>query len=254
MTTIDILYSQQPKIMGIVNATPDSFSGSYGLDDIGLDEVDIVDVGGYSTRPGHADVPLEEEWSRVAPVLKRLRELRPDICVSLDTFRAEIARRGVEEYGVDIINDISSGTLDVDMFPTVAKLGVPYVLTHFEEFRGGDIVGQAIVDLSRKVYELRQLGVKDIIIDPGFGFKKTVDQNFEILSRLSEFGIFNMPLLVGISRKSMIFKTLECSPMEAINGTTVLNTFSLLNGANILRVHDVRQAREAITLIEKLKH
>ncbi len=259
-----------PKVMGIVNVTPDSFyAGSRvsGFHDISdrvrsmLEEgADILDIGGYSSRPGAEEVSSDEEYSRLAAGLEVIRKVKEDAVVSVDTFRADVARRCVEDWNVGIINDISGGDLDSEMWDTVAELGVPYVLMHM---RGNprtmgdltdykDVTAETLTILAEKTALLRQKGVRDVIIDPGFGFAKTVGQNYQLLSDLKGFRIVDAPLLVGVSRKTMIWKPLGITPDKAANGTTVLNTVALLNGADILRVHDVRNAVEAIKLVSQL--
>ena len=249
-----------PKVMGIVNVTPDSFySGSrtQGRDEI-KDRVmtlvgegaDILDLGGYSSRPGADDVSAEEEYSRLAAGLEVVKEVAPDVPVSIDTFRAAVARKCVEEWGADIINDISGGTLDPDMWHTVADLRVAYVLMHTRGTPAtmqsltdyADVTADIITDLAKKVYELRGLGVNDIIIDPGFGFAKTVEQNFRLLDELGEFCKMGMPVLAGLSRKTMIWKTLGITPGESMDGTIALDAIALDRGADIVRVHDVAPA------------
>ena len=249
-----------PKVMGIVNVTPDSFySGSrtQGRDEI-KDRVmtlvgegaDILDLGGYSSRPGADDVSAEEEYSRLAAGLEVVKEVAPDVPVSIDTFRAAVARKCVEEWGADIINDISGGTLDPDMWHTVADLRVAYVLMHTRGTPAtmqsltdyADVTADIITDLAKKVYELRGLGVNDIIIDPGFGFAKTVEQNFRLLDELGEFCKMGMPVLAGLSRKTMIWKTLGITPGESLDGTIALDAIALDRGADIVRVHDVAPA------------
>ena len=249
-----------PKVMGIVNVTPDSFySGSrtQGRDEI-KDRVmtlvgegaDILDLGGYSSRPGADDVSAEEEYSRLAAGLEVVKEVAPDVPVSIDTFRAAVARKCVEEWGADIINDISGGTLDPDMWHTVADLRVAYVLMHTRGTPAtmqsltdyADVTADIITDLAKKVYELRGLGVNDIIIDPGFGFAKTVEQNFRLLDELGEFCKMGMPVLAGLSRKTMIWKTLGITPGESLYGTIALDAIALDRGADIVRVHDVAPA------------
>lgn len=253
----------RPTIMGILNVTPDSFfSGSrMGSDEKKIGERveqilqeggEMIDIGAYSTRPNAEEISAEEEYSRLRTGLRVIHSVCSDMIVSVDTFRADVARRCVEEYGVDIINDVSGGTLDDKMFATVSELKVPYILMHMRGTPAtmqsltqyDDVTDDVIADLKNKMERLHQMGVEDIIIDPGFGFSKTVAQNFEMLNHLERFIGLNAPLLVGISRKSMIFRTLECTPEEALNGTTVLNTISLLKGAQILRVHDVKSAVE----------
>ena len=260
-----------PVVMGILNVTPDSFyaaSRQRGETDIERRIETIlseggawIDVGGYSSRPDAEDVSPEEEKRRLEPALRLLRDRYPEVPVSLDTFRAEVARWGVEEYGVALINDISGGELDEAMFRTVARLRIPYLLMHM---RGtprtmqrhtdyADLMEEVMLYFARKVRELRLLGVNDIILDPGFGFSKTLEQNYRLMSHLEEFAVFELPLLVGVSRKSMIYRLLDATPEESLNGTTVLNTFALLHGADILRVHDVRQAVEAVRIVRQLK-
>ncbi len=257
-----------PRVMGILNVTPDSFyaeSRKQGADDVKrrvvqmLDEgADIIDIGGYSSRPGAADVSAEEEMTRLRNGLEALRSVAPDAVVSVDTFRADVARMCVEEYGAAIINDISAGEIDGRMLPTAARLGVPYCLMHMRgtphdmqdapAYKDG-ILKEVLLFMARKVATLRDLGAKDIILDPGFGFGKTLEHNYELMAHLDEFRIFEMPLLVGISRKSMIYRLLDTDAEGSLNGTAVLNTIALLKGANILRVHDVRQAVEAIKIV-----
>lgn len=260
-----------PVVMGILNVTPDSFyaaSRQRGEADIERRIETIlseggawIDVGGYSSRLDAEDVSPEEEMRRLEPALRLLRDRYPEVPVSLDTFRAEVARWGVEEYGVALINDISGGELDEAMFRTVAGLRVPYLLMHM---RGtprtmqrhtdyADLMEEVMLYFARKVRELRLLGVNDIILDPGFGFSKTLEQNYRLMHHLEEFAVFELPLLVGVSRKSMIYRLLDATPEESLNGTTVLNTFALLHGADILRVHDVRQAVEAVRIVRQLK-
>lgn len=262
---------RRPQVMGILNVTPDSFySGSRMATDEAMiagrvsqmiDEgVDIIDIGAYSTRPNADDVAPEEEYRRLSVGLDAIRSIAGDILVSVDTFRAEIAERCVKNYGVQIINDVSGGTLDAAMFDTVARLEVPYILMHMRgtpatmqsltEYT--DVTDDVIADLTAKGDALRNRGVKDIIIDPGFGFSKTVDQNYEMMARLDEFKKMGLPLLVGISRKSMIFRTLGTDAQHSLNGTTVLNTVSLMGGAHILRVHDVKECVETVKIMGKM--
>lgn len=258
--------------MGIINVTPDSFYAGSRVQDEGAvalraagmlaDGADCLDIGGYSSRPGCEDISAEEEYSRLAKALQEIRRVSETAILSVDTFRAEVARRCVNDWNVQIINDISGGTLDPDMFGTVAELGVAYVLMHMRgtpqtmtaltDYR--DVTAEVISELSFRMAELRSLGVADIIVDPGFGFAKTIGQNFTLLNRLEEFRILGAPLLAGVSRKSMIWRTLGSTPQESLNGTTVLNTIALEKGASILRVHDVRQAREAVMLHEAVHH
>lgn len=260
-----------PVVMGILNVTPDSFYAdsrkqseaaiTERIETIIEEGAGIIDVGGYSSRPDAAEVSEEEEMRRLAMALEILRAHYPDVAVSVDTFRANIARRCVEEYGAAIINDISGGELDAEMFATVAKLHVPYILMHMrgtprtmqQHTDYGDMMEEILKYFAGKVSTLREMGVCDIIIDPGFGFSKTLRQNYELMKNLWEFEAFGLPLLVGISRKSMIYKLLDTTPGESLNGTTALNTYALLNGADILRVHDVRAAVEAIKIVTEIR-
>lgn len=256
--------------MGIVNITPDSFyAESRTFDhqsiynriaDLIEQGADAIDIGGYSSRPGALDVSPEEEYSRLASALEIIRKHFPDTIVSIDTFRADVARKCVIDWQADIINDISGGIADIDMWDTIAELKVPYILMHM---RGTpqtmqsfcdytDVTSDVIKDLAVKTDKMRQLGITDIIIDPGFGFAKTLEQNYTLMSELQEFKRLDMPLLVGISHKSMIYKALDIKPENALNGTTVLNTIALTKGADILRVHDVKQAKEAVKIIKLL--
>jgi dihydropteroate synthase len=257
----------RPWVMGILNVTPDSFYQGSRCDDVSkielrvrqlIDEgADVIDIGAYSTRPGAAEITADEEYSRLQRGLEVIHRLAPSAIVSVDTFRASVARRCVDDFGVDIINDVAGGTLDDDMFATVASLRVPYVLMHMrgtpatmQSLTAYDNVTADVVEyLARRIDTLHQMGVSDVIADPGFGFSKTVEQNYEMLDNLQFFAALNVPLLVGISRKSMIFSALDCTPDDALNGTTVLNTISLLKGAHILRVHDVKAAVEAVKLV-----
>lgn len=268
----DLIEWKEPVVMGILNVTPDSFySGSRKQTEKEIEERiqsileeggTIIDVGGYSSRPDAIDILEEEEMRRLTFALKILQKHYADIPVSVDTFRSVIARKCVEEYGVAIINDISGGEMDADMFQTVASLHVPYILMHMkgtpqtmkQHTDYQDLMDDIIIYFSRKVRELHQLGVCDIILDPGFGFSKTLDQNYILMSKLSEFAIFELPLLVGISRKRMIYQLLDSTAEESLNGTTVLNTIALLNGADMLRVHDVKAAVEAVKIVTKLKN
>ena len=258
----------KPWVMGILNVTPDSFySGSrMGVDEMRIGERvedilkeggDIIDIGAYSTRSNADDISPEEEYSRLKIGLNVIKNIDANAIVSVDTFRADVARRCVEEFGVDIVNDVSGGTLDDDMFATVANLKVPYILMHMRGTPAtmqqlteyNDVTRDVIDDLHKKKCALNDLGIDDVIIDPGFGFSKTVEQNYEMLNRLEDFKQLDAPLLVGVSRKSMIYRTLGCTPVESLNGTTVINTISLLKGAHILRVHDVKEAVEVCKLV-----
>ena len=261
----------EPQVMGILNVTPDSFyAGSRSetekdivqrLHQIIDEGASIIDIGGYSSRPNAEHISAEEEMNRLRNGLEIIRKHQPDAVVSVDTFRADVAKMCVEEYGVAIINDISAGQMDEQMFPTIAKLGVPYIIMHMKGTpqdmqvspKYDHFLKEIFYYFSEKVQKLRDLGVKDIIIDPGFGFGKTLEHNYELMNHLEEFNLFELPLLVGVSRKSMIYKLLETTPEEALNGTTALHTIALLKGANILRVHDVKEAVESIKIVQKMK-
>ncbi len=266
-----LLSLHEPQVMGILNITPDSFySGSRteAEDDICrrlhqlMDEgADMIDVGAYSTRPGADDVSEEEEMERLRRGLRVVRREFPDVPVSVDTFRASVARMAVEEEGADIVNDISGGDMDRQMFRTVARLHVPYVLMHMQGVPRSmqqaphydNVRREVMVHLAERVDLLHQMGVADVVVDPGFGFGKTLDHNYELMEHLEDFHELGCPLLVGISRKSMIYKLVGGTPQTALNGTTVLNTVALLKGAHILRVHDVAPAVEAKKMYLKLK-
>ena len=261
----------EPQVMGILNVTPDSFyarSRSETEKDIVqrlhqiIDEgASIIDIGGYSSRPNAEHISAEEEMNRLRNGLEIIRKHSPNAVVSVDTFRADVAKMCVEEYGVAIINDISAGQMDEQMFPTIAKLGVPYIIMHMKGTpqdmqvspKYDHFLKEIFYYFSEKVQKLKDLGVKDIIIDPGFGFGKTIEHNYELMNHLEEFSLFELPLLVGVSRKSMIYKLLETTPEEALNGTTALHTIALLKGAHILRVHDVKEAVESIKIVQKMK-
>ena len=309
-----LLDLSQPQVMGILNVTPDSFyAGSrkqteadirQRVEEIVSEGGSMIDLGGYSTRPGASDVSPQEERQRLILGMKIVRETAPDIPVSIDTFRADIAKMAIEELGADIINDISGGALDPQMFQTVSKMGVPYILMHnraeqslspnsadpqtlspnpspsmgrgeplgrllpieeemSEGQRGSTELGERVwrseelmervsLYFASKIQQLRDLGQKDIILDPGYGFAKTVEQNYQLLSHQEELNIFELPLLVGISRKSMIYRPLGITPEGALNGTSVLNTIALMKGATILRVHDVKEAVEIVQLYKLL--
>ncbi|MDR3273624.1 MAG: dihydropteroate synthase [Flavobacteriaceae bacterium] len=261
-----------PMVMAIVNITPDSFfsDSRYGADEKLIERIktalcqgaDIVDIGAYSTRPKADFVSEELENSRICSALEIIRKNFPDIILSVDTFRYSVAENAVNHYDVDIINDISGGMLDEKMAKTVAKLNRPYILTHTkgtpQEMQSltdyEDFIADILKYFAERIENLRNLGFSsDTIIDPGFGFAKTTEQNYELLTKLSVFECFNSPLLVGVSRKSMINNVLGTTPETALNGTTVINTIALFNGANILRVHDVKEAVEVVKLVEKYK-
>lgn len=258
--------ADRPLVMGIVNVTPDSFFAASRVDGDGLlsrvavmiDEgADILDIGGYSTRPGAAEVSADEELARLLPAVNRVREAYPDAIISVDTFRADVARKCVEA-GADIINDIGGGDLDPDMFATVADLKVPYVLMHMRGTPADmqsrtdydDVAADVLRDLAFKTDRLHQMGVCDVIVDPGFGFAKNVDQNFRLLASLRAFRSLGCAVLAGLSRKTMVWKELGITPDEALNGTTAVNMIALLNGADILRVHDVKEAVQTVRLYE----
>lgn len=256
-----------PVVMGILNITPDSFyEGSRMMEEDAirnrihqiLDEGgEMIDIGACSTRPGAEMASEKEEMRRLAFALEILRKEAPDAVVSVDTFRAEVAKNCVKDFNVQIINDISGGEMDRAMFHTVGRLGVPYILMHMQGEPNTmqqtphyeDVTSEVIAYLSRRTQVLRDHGVKDIILDPGFGFGKTVEHNYQLMADLSYFHELQLPLLVGISRKSMIYKLLGTNANEALNGTTVLNTLAVLNGAHILRVHDVRAAVETVKIV-----
>ncbi len=260
-----------PKVMGILNITPDSFfrGSCYNSDGeiIGAagkmisDGAAMLDVGGYSSRPGASDISPEEEGRRVIGAIKLIRREFPDSVISVDTFRSDIALRAVEEAGADMINDISGGNADSDMFSIVARVNVPYIMMHMQGEPAtmqnnpvyDDIIADILKFFAERIFRLRSAGVKDIIVDPGFGFGKTIMHNFELLRRLDDLSITGLPLLAGISRKSMIWKTLGIKADDALNGTTALHSLALFKGADILRVHDVKEAIQTIRLIEKLK-
>ena len=259
----------QPWVMGILNVTPDSFYEASRCDltekmenrvaEIVKEGADVIDIGAYSTRPGAAEVSADEEFARLKKGMAVVKRFAPDVLTSVDTFRADVAARCVEELGVDMVNDVSGGQLDSEMFKTVARLRVPYIVMHMrgtpatmqQLTQYGDVTAEVLEWLARQIDQLHQMGVADVIADPGFGFGKTVEQNYEMLSQLNAFAKLDVPLLVGVSRKSMIYKVLGASPAEALNGTTVLNTLALLQGAHILRVHDVKAAVEAVKLVKQ---
>ena len=267
-----LLDLSQPRVMGILNVTPDSFyAGSRTqteaeivrrVKQIVSEGAAIIDIGAYSSRPNADNVSAREEMELLRFGLIILLEIQPDAVVSVDTFRADVARMCVEEYGVAIINDIAAGEMDANMFHTVAALNVPYIMMHMQGTPQSmqqhphydNLLKEVFLYFARKVQQLRDLGVKDIILDPGFGFGKTMEHNYELLSHLEEFRIFELPLLVGVSRKSMIYRLLDITPQEALNGTTVLDTICLLKGADILRVHDVKEAVETVRIVQAMRN
>lgn len=261
----------QPQVMGILNVTPDSFyAGSRQQTEKEItrratqileEGASIIDIGAYSSRPNAEHISPDEEMRRLRTGLEIINRDHPGTVVSVDTFRAGVARMCVEEYGAAIINDISAGAMDGQMFNTIARLGVPYIIMHMQGTPQNmqmnphydNLLKEIFYYFSEKVQKLRDLGVKDIILDPGFGFGKTLEHNYQLMNHLEEFRIFELPLLVGVSRKSMIYKLLGGTPDDSLNGTTVLDTISLIKGANILRVHDVKAAVETIKIVQKMK-
>ena len=258
-----------PKVMGILNVTPNSFfdGGKYKNEDEIILQVDkmlfdgatFVDIGAYSSKPSAEFVSEQEEIDRIVPVIELILKHFPKTLLSIDTFRAEVAKISIEN-GAAIINDISAGELDEKMFTVIAQYNVPYIMMHM---RGNpqtmpnlthydDIIKEILLYFSEKVKKARSLGINDLILDPGFGFAKTTNQNYEVLQKMELFNLLELPVLAGVSRKSMIYKTLNNTPQEALNGTTVLNTIALTKGAKILRVHDVKEAMECVTLFSKL--
>ena len=260
----------EPQVMGILNVTPDSFYSASRKNSeqeiadrvtaILTEGGSMIDIGAYSSRPGADNVSTEEEMNRLRGGLQILRNIAPDAVVSVDTFRADVAKMCVEEYGVQIINDISGGELDNRMFDMVAALGVPYILMHMKgnpqtmqlEPHYDDLLTEMLRYFGTKVQQLHELGVKDVILDPGFGFAKTLEHNYELMNRLQDLQVLELPKLVGISRKSMVYRLLGNTPEEALNGTSVLNTLALLKGASILRVHDVKEATEVVKIVKKM--
>ena len=261
-----------PRVMGVLNITPDSFyKGSryknekeiIGAAQKMLEEgADFLDIGGYSSRPGAEDISADEEKSRVLTAIRYVSKEFPQAIISVDTFRAEVAREAICDFGAHIVNDISGGDADPGMTELIAKLNVPYIIMHMQGNPQTmqkkpvyeDVVSDILMWFGQKTVSLMAEGVKDIIIDPGFGFGKNILHNFEILRRLEEFRIAGLPLMVGFSRKSMIWKTLDATPGESLNGTSVLNAVALMKGADILRVHDVKEAVEAVKLISMVKN
>lgn len=259
-----------PRVMGILNVTPDSFyagSRTPGAEAVAArvrqirdEEADFIDIGAYSSRPGAADVPAAEEMERLRMGLGVIAREAPEMPVSVDTFRADVARMCVEEYGVSIINDIAGGQLDAAMFDTVARLGVPYVLMHMQgtpqtmqrEPHYDDVVAEVFQALARGAQRLHAMGAADVILDPGFGFGKTVAQNYDLLAHLDELVALGLPVLVGVSRKSMIWRLVGGGPEDALNGTTAIHAIALMKGASILRIHDVKAATEAVKIVGAL--
>lgn len=261
----ELLSLEKPIVMGILNATPDSFyQHDEGAEAIALrtrqmlsEGAAILDVGACSTRPGYTPPDEKEEMRRLREALSVVRKEAPEAILSVDTFRASVAKMCVEEFGVQIVNDISEGALDKEMFKIVAELGVPYILTHnatIDHTDDSQFMAVLLRDLGSKVEELHELGLCDIILDPGFGFGKTLEQNYILMRNLEVLHELDCPLLVGVSHKSMIYKLLNTTPEEALNGTTALHTVALQKGAHILRVHEVKEAIECVTINSKLKN
>jgi dihydropteroate synthase len=258
----------RPKVMGILNLTPDSFYDGGVHNEINNienhvnmmveDGMDILDIGGYSSKPGAKNISCDEEMTRVIPILKHIRKIFPDLVISIDTFRSKIASMSLDE-GADIINDISGGTLDKNMMSIVSKNNCPYILMHMQgnpqnmqnDPSYENVTLEIIQYLAQRIKIAHDNNIIDIIVDPGFGFGKTLEHNFEILNNLDKFNVLDTPILAGFSRKSMIYKTLKTSSKKALNGTSSLNTIALMKGAKILRVHDVKEAKECIILYEK---
>lgn len=261
----------EPVVMGILNVTPDSFfdGGKYKTEkkvvkraeEILEQGATFIDIGAVSTKPGQEGISTKDEIDRLLPAVKAVKKAFPDANVSIDTYRSWVALKIIEECGPCMVNDVSGGNFDEHMFTTIGKLQVPYVLMHMqgtplkmqENPQYDDIIRDISLFFSERVKKLTKAGVNDVIIDPGFGFGKTLEHNYELLNRLDSFKVFQLPVLAGMSRKSMIFKTLESGPEEALNGTTVANTLALMGGTDILRVHDVREAVEAIKIVKMLR-
>lgn len=264
-----LYYFEEPKVMGILNVTPDSFyagsrvgsEAASRASEMLAEGADILDIGGYSSRPGAEDISSEREYDRLAPALDAIRSEHPEAIISVDTFRADVARKTVENFAVDIINDISGGTLDPEMRDTVAALGTPYILMHMrgtpatmqQMCRYDDVVADVLSELAFKTDDFRQAGVHDIIVDPGFGFAKTIEQNYRLLAALNLFHETGCPVLAGISRKSMLFKPLGIAPDDAGAATVAVHSMALMLGADIIRVHDVRQAVQSVKIFKMLK-
>jgi dihydropteroate synthase len=267
----ELIDFSEPVVMGIINVTPDSFYNGGKLTDKKVllttvekmvkEGVSFIDVGGVSTKPGAKLISTKIELERLLPAVHAIRKNFPEIPLSIDTFRSWVAVRVIDEIGPIIVNDVSGGTLDSKMFETIGKMNVPYVLTHIqgtpqtmqENPYYEDIIRDISTWLSERVKRLTKFGVKDVIIDPGFGFGKNMQHNYDLLNRLDSFKVFQLPVMVGLSRKSMVWKWLGTNPDGALNGTTVVNTMALLGGADILRVHDVKEAVEAIEIVKALK-
>jgi dihydropteroate synthase len=265
-----LLVMDKPLVMGIINATPDSFfeghlnKGTEGIAELAsmmiADGADILDIGGQSTRPGSKRINADEEISRVVPVIEAIKALHKDVIISIDTYHSKVAETAVAA-GASIVNDISGGNMDDDMLTTVAQLKTPYICMHMQGTPDNmqqhpqyeNVTNEVLDFFIDKIAKCKKAGIVDVIIDPGFGFGKTIQHNFQLLKNLSLFKMFDLPVLVGISRKSTVYKTLHTDVSEALNGTTVLNTIALMNGAAILRVHDVKEAKEVVKLFESYK-
>lgn len=261
----------KPVVMGILNVTPDSFfdGGKYKTEKKVVKRAEeileqggtIIDIGAVSTQPGSEGVSTKDEIDRLVPAVKAVRKAFPEAFISIDTYRSWVALKVIEDCGPCIVNDVSGGNFDVHMFETIGKLGVPYVLMHIQgtplKMQDNPVYEDIIRDISMfftdRVKKLNKAGVKDVIIDPGFGFGKTLEHNYELLNRLDSFKVFQLPVMVGVSRKSMIYKLLGAKPEDALNGTSVVNTLALMGGADLLRVHDVREAVEAVRIMEMLR-
>lgn len=266
-----ILDLTQPVVMGIINVTPDSFfdGGKYKTEKKVVKRAEeileqggtVIDIGAVSTQPGQEGISTKDEIDRLLPAIKAVKKEFPEAFVSIDTYRSWVALKVIEDCGRCIVNDVSGGNFDVHMFDTVGKLGVPYILMHMqgtplkmqESPVYEDIIREISLFFTDCVKKLTKAGVKDVIIDPGFGFGKTLDHNYELLNRLDSFKVFQLPLMVGVSRKSMIYKLLGTNPEEALNGTSIVNTLALMGGADILRVHDVREAVEAVRILNMIR-
>ena len=266
-----ILDLAQPVVMGIINVTPDSFfdGGKYKTDKKVVNRAEeileqggtVIDIGAVSTQPGKEGISTKDEIDRLLPAVKAVRKEFPDAFLSIDTYRSWVALKVIEDCGPCIVNDVSGGNFDVHMFDTIGKLGVPYVLMHMQgtplKMQENPVYEDIIRDISLfftdRVKQLTKAGVKDVIIDPGFGFGKLLEHNYELLNRLDSFKVFQLPLMVGVSRKGMIYRLLGSNPEEALNGTSVVNTLALMGGADILRVHDVREAVEAVRILNKVR-
>jgi len=265
-----IMNLSTPRVMGIINATPDSFYDGSRVSEPALalekareminQGADILDVGAVSSRPGSQEISETEELERLSPVLEAIREDFPDFPVSVDTWRAGVARTVRERFGIQLINDISAGSFDPDMFPTMAKLEIPYIIMHMQGSPANmqddpayeNLVDELLQFFAERVYKLRKLGLNDIVIDPGFGFGKTLEQNYKLLGQLDSFRMLELPLMAGISRKSMIYKLLDSEPDDALNGTTAAHMALLLKGARLLRVHDVQAAVETVKIFQQI--